>query len=132
MERIVQIDGKPVRLRATAALPRLFRATYGKDFFSEIQKISKDSDKKADKKAEDDDESDEIDGAALETLENLTYLMARSADPDNIPPTIDAWLDSIADPTAILSIAPDVIALYLGNAKTTANPKKKKGRRRGK
>ena len=128
MERIVTIDGKPVKLRATAALPRLFRATYGKDFFSEIQKISKDSDKKA----EDNDESDEIDGAALETLENLTYLMARSADPDNIPPTIEAWLDSIADPTAILSIAPDVIALYLGNAKTTAIPKKKNGRRRGK
>ena len=120
MEKVVQIDGKPVKLRATAGLPRLYRAIYGKDFFTAINKVTKNPD------------DDDTDGIALEAIENLSYVMARSADPDNIPPTIEEWLDSIDDPTAILTIAPDVIDLYKANAQMTAIPKKKKKRRRGK
>ena len=122
MEKTVQIDGKPVTLRASAALPRLYRSIVGKDLFADVKKLSRNPD------------DDESSGLALETIENLAYIMARSADPErknNIPLSIDEWLDGIDDPSAILSIADDVVELYRANAQTTSIPKKKKGKRKG-
>lgn len=118
MERTVTMGGKPVKLRATAALPRVFRATYGTDFFAELKRIKDGADADA--------------GASLELIENLAFVMARSADPDGTPPDIVDWLDGFDDPLAISEIAGDVIDLYKANAKTTAIPKKKKKRRKGK
>lgn len=113
MTRTVTIDGKAVSLRATAALPRLYRAAYNRDFFRDVDRMS------AGKKGG---------SLPLETIENLAYLMARSADPAHIPGDITDWLDTIEDPTAIFNIAGDVIELYLANLKTDSVPKKKNAR----
>ena len=143
MEKIVSIDGKPVKLRATAALPRRFRDLFGIDFFSALENIDKENkslerkEKKTppdDKEALADLESAKVrlSGKTMELFENLAFIMARSADPENVPPDIADWLDSIDDPNAILKISGDVIELYRANNKTTAIPKKKKKRRNGK
>lgn len=36
MEKTINIDGKEVRLRATAAVPRLYRIKFGRDIMSDI------------------------------------------------------------------------------------------------
>lgn len=148
MEKTVQIDGKPVRLLATAALPRRFRAAFGKDFYGELAAIEKsskaitreseaaerldDPNKKAEILDELESRENALNAQSLELIENLAHLMARSADPDNIPANVEDWLDGIQDPLAIADIAQDVLYLYSANAQTTAKPKKKNGRRTAK
>ena len=131
MEKIVEIDGKPVKLRCTAVLPRLYRATFGRDFFGDITAISKASE--ADSADKNDDspkrrkrrKKADPTSRTVTFIENLAFLMARSGDPEHTPPNITEWLDSFDDPNAVLSIADEVLGLYQSNNRTTVNPKKK-------
>lgn len=133
MEKVVEIDGKPVKLRCTAALPRFYRATFGRDFFGDITAISKAAERK--KNAEPDDSPkrhkrrNKADPTArtVTFIENLAFLMARSGDPEHVPPDITQWLDSLDDPNAVLNVADQVIDLYQLNSWTTSAPKKKSG-----
>ena len=36
MEKTVKIDGKNVRLKSSAAIPRMYRNVFGKDIFKDI------------------------------------------------------------------------------------------------
>lgn len=45
MEKTINIDGKEVRLRATAAVPRLYRIKFGRDIMSDIARLSRAYDK---------------------------------------------------------------------------------------
>lgn len=131
MEKIVEIDGKPVKLRCTAVLPRLYRATFGRDFFGDITAISKASE--ADSADKNDDspkrrkrrKKSDSTSRTVTFIENLAFLMARSGDPEHVPPDIMQWLDSFDDPNAVLSVADEVLCLYQRNNRTTASPKKK-------
>lgn len=138
MEKVVEIDGKPVKLRCTAVLPRLYRATFGRDFFGDIDAISKaDKEDKADKNEQDKaDKNNDTPkrkrrkksnptSRTVTFIENLAFLMARSGDPQHTPSSITEWLDSFDDPQAVLSVADEVLALYQLNNRTTASPKKK-------
>ena len=136
MEKTVIMDGKPVALRCTAALPRLYRATFQRDFFGDLNAVYQQAERTAD--PESDTESDAPRKKRKKRggpqsfyyvtfLENLTFLMARSADPVHVPPDITRWLDSFSDPQAVLSVAEEVIELYQLNNRTTAAPKKKDG-----
>lgn len=40
MEKTINIDGKEVRLRATAAVPRLYRIKFGRDIMQDLSKFS--------------------------------------------------------------------------------------------
>ncbi len=127
MEKTVEIDGKPVKLRCTAALPRLYRATFGRDFFGDITAISKAAEQDADdtpKRRRRRNKSDPT-ARTVTFIENLAFLMARSGDPEHVPPDISQWLDSLNDPNAVLAVADDVIGLYQLNNRTTSAPKKK-------
>ncbi|MGY3748072.1 hypothetical protein ACWN8P_12505 [Vagococcus salmoninarum] len=41
MEKIINIDGREVKLKSTAATPILFKQQFRKDFFAEIIKLNK-------------------------------------------------------------------------------------------
>ena len=41
METILQIDGKPVKFKATAAVPRLYRIKFGQDIIQDLDKLHK-------------------------------------------------------------------------------------------
>lgn len=41
MERTITIDGQEVRLRASAAIPRLYRIKFQRDILQDMQKIRK-------------------------------------------------------------------------------------------
>ena len=79
MEKTIIIDGKEVRLRATAALPIRYKAQFGRDLFADIYKMEP--------------AIKEEDYSKLDTLVfyDLVWLMAKSANP-NIP-DLEEWLD---------------------------------------
>ena len=126
MDKIVTNDGKQVTLRASAALPRRYRATFGRNFCADITAIGKQAESDAEpgrKKRR--HKNANAEGRTVAFIENLAFLMARSADPEHVPPDITQWLDSFDDPNAILSVAEDVLGLYQLNNRATVAPKKK-------
>ncbi len=92
---------------------------FRRDIFSDMKKISediKDSKKKA------------ISVEALSAFENMAYLMARHADPAQVPQkTVEEWLDSFST-FSIYEVFPEIVSLWADNMKTKSEPKKKQGR----
>lgn len=79
MEKTIWVNGKEVRLRATAALPIRYKAQFGRDLFADIFKM---------KPAIEDGDFSQLDSLILY---DLAWLMAKSANPDI--PDLEEWLD---------------------------------------
>ena len=145
IERTIQIDGKPVRLRSSAMLPRIYRAKFGRDLFKDFNDLDKDFKKNRSKKkapAEDEPETDvenveeenipeetgsTISAAHLEVFENIAYAMAWHADPST--PDIEEWLEQF-NIFSIYEVMPVIVTMWNASLKTSVVPKKKSGRRR--
>lgn len=123
MEKIITIDGRSVPFRATAAIPRLYRIKFGRDIMQDMRDIQQ-----AVEKAQAGEEP--IPVKLLEVFENVSYLMARHADPDMEARTVEDWLDGF-DTFSIYQIFPVLAELWQANLKTTSVRKKKRGRRSG-
>ena len=117
MDRIVTIDGREVKFRATARTPRLYRALVGRDMISDMNKL-----KKAFEKAQ--GEEEQFDIMDLQIFEDTAYVMARHADPDMAEKTADDWLDSF-NMFSIYEVLPEILKLWALNTATTSTPKKK-------
>ena len=118
MERIIEIGGKEVRMRASALIPRLYRATFGRDMIVDMRKLVKAF---VDVSNDEDKQFDVLD---LTIFENVAWAMAKQGDPD-IPNNPDEWLDSIDGMFDIYEILPEIIELWVDTNKTTSSPKKK-------
>lgn len=124
MDKVVKIDGKNVKFRATARTPRLYRALIGRDMIRDMNRLSK-----AYKKATADYETEEekleaqLEATDLEIFENVAYIMARHANSDIIE-TADEWLDSF-NMFSIYEVLPEILTLWALNNVTTSTPKKK-------
>ena len=75
----IEIDGKEVAFKASAAIPRIYRIRFGRDIYKDLKKLEKSVDKN-------DPENSSMDKFSLEIFENIAYLMANHADPD-VPDT---------------------------------------------
>lgn len=117
MDKIVTIDGKEVKFRATARTPRLYRVLIGRDMIQDMNKLMK----AYDRKKKNDDDLDIID---LQIFEDVAYTMARHADPDMAEKTADEWLDGF-DMFSIYEVLPHILELWAINTKQTSTPKKK-------
>ncbi len=112
----IEIDGRPVTFKASAALPRVYRLKFGRDIFEDIAKL----------KTATEEESPEASALSLETLnmfEDVAYTMAKHAD-DSVPDTVEEWLDQF-EMFSIYFILPQIVELWRLNEKTTVSPKKK-------
>jgi hypothetical protein len=69
LEKIIKVDGKDVKFRSSATVPRLYRIKFGRDIFKDLAKLEK-----AYKGKEEDGEELQIDD--LEIFENVAYVMA--------------------------------------------------------
>lgn len=118
MDKIIKIDGKSVKFRATARTPRLYRAIVGRDMISDMNKLQKSF-----KKIQDDEEF-EFDITDLQIFEDTAYVMARHANPDMKQKTSDEWLDSFSM-FSIYEILPELFDLWALNTSQTSTPKKK-------
>ena len=116
ISRNITIDGVEVPFKASAAVPRMYRIKFRRDIykdFSELQKNVGESDK----------DNSGLDIESLEVFENIAYIMAKHADPDNVPSDPDEWLERF-NTFSIYEILPQLIDLWGMNVETQIESKK--------
>lgn len=110
MEKTIEIDGKEVHFRSTAATPLRFKAQFGKDYFAEIIKLNKLSKFKEDKinyKA--------LENADFEVFYNIIWTLAKTAD-KSIPEPL-TWLDNFEE-FPLFEIIPQIQDLITASIQT--------------
>jgi hypothetical protein len=115
--KTVQIDGKDVTFRASAAIPRMYRIRFRRDIYQDMAQLTREVD------ANDPNKS-EIALDNLEMFENIAYLMAKHADPDSVPNTPEEWLEQF-NTFSIYTVLPKIIELWGLNTEQQAESKKK-------
>ena len=113
--RKVEIDGKQVPFKASAAIPRIYRIKFNRDIYKDLRSLEK-------AVGEGDEENSNLDLFSLEMFENIAYVMAKHADP-NIPDTPEEWLDEF-NTFSIYQVLPSIIELWGLNVQTEVESKK--------
>lgn len=111
----IEIDGKMVAFKASAAIPRIYRLKFQRDIYKDLSALEKsigDGDAKA----------SNLDMFSLEMFENIAFIMEKHADP-TIPDTPEEWLDQF-NTFSIYQILPQLIELWGLNVKTDVEAKK--------
>ena len=126
MEKIINIGGKEVKMRASALIPRLYRFRFGRDIIRDMTALKKAFNKK-NELPEDATEEQKQDAALSEMnlmiFENVAYIMAKHADP-SIPDDPNEWLDGF-EMFSIYELFPEILQMWNLNNETTSKPKKK-------
>lgn len=112
MTKTINIDGKEIRMRASALIPRLYRAKFGRDLIADLNKLSASYRK------------GEFETADLEVFENIAFLLCKQATPD-MPETPEEWLDGFDGVFSIYQVLPEILSLWQESNKTTSTPAKK-------
>ncbi len=115
MTKTIEIDGKQVQFKASAAIPRIYRVKYGRDIFKDLMKLEK-------AMKQNNAEDSGLDTFSLETFENIAYLMAKHVDP-SLPDTAEEWLDEFSV-FSIYQVLPEIIELWGLNVQTQSVSKK--------
>ena len=113
--RNVEIDGKQVPFKASAAIPRIYRIKFNRDIYKDLRSLEK-------AVGEGDENNSNLDLFSLEMFENIAYVMAKHADP-NIPDTPEEWLDEF-NTFSIYQVLPSIIELWGLNVQTEVESKK--------
>ena len=127
MERTVQIDGKPMRMRASALIPRLYRFKFGRDLIADMNRLKKAYDKAnalPPDATEEQRQDAQLEATELTIFENVAYLMAKQAG-EPVPDTPDEWLDGMDGVFSVYEVLPVILELWGATLATTAKPKKK-------
>lgn len=125
--KTVQMCGKPVELRASALIPRLYRVKFGRDMVRDMNQLRKAFDKAVSVSpdaTEEEKQDAQLSVLDLTLFEDVAYIMAKHAD-KSIPDSPEEWLDSYEGVFSIYEILPDILELWNINQKTTSIPKKK-------
>lgn len=85
MIKQIEIDGKQVSFKASAAIPRIYRMKFQRDIYKDLKALEKSI-------GEGSEESSNLDMFSLEMFENIAFVMAKHADA-SIPNTPEEWLD---------------------------------------
>ena len=123
MIRNIEIDGKEVAFKASAAIPRIYRLKFGRDIYRDLAALEKNV-------GENEEGKSTLDLVSLEMFENIAYVMAKHADP-SIPNTPEEWLDEF-NTFSIYQVLPQLIDLWGLNVQTDAEAKKKFDQLKGK
>lgn len=115
MTKKIEIDGKQVLFRASAAIPRIYRMKFHRDIYKDLSALEKSI-------GSGDEETSNLDLFSLEMFENIAFIMAKHADPE-IPDTPEEWLDEF-NTFSIYQILPKLIELWGLNVKTDVEAKK--------
>ena len=113
--RKVEIDGKQVPFKASAAIPRIYRIKFNRDIYKDLRSLEK-------AVGEGDEENSNLDLFSLEMFENIAFVMAKHADP-SIPNTPEEWLDGF-NTFSIYQVLPQLIELWGLNVQTDVESKK--------
>ena len=108
--KTVHLSGVPVTFRASAALPRLYRARFQRDIYRDISSLW-------DQIIEEGKEPD----TAL--VEDIAYIMAKHGDPEGTPDSVEEWLERF-DTFSVFEMLPHIIEMWHANTATTVTSKK--------
>lgn len=111
----IDIDGKQVAFKASAAIPRIYRLKFQRDIYKDLRVLEKSI-------GEEDENSSNLDLFSLEMFENIAFVMAKHADP-SIPNNPEEWLDGF-NTFSIYQVLPQLIELWGLNVKTDVEAKK--------
>lgn len=117
IKKTVSIDGIEVTLKASAAVPLLYRTKFRRDIFIDFAKIQKAI------QGEDVEEKEDASIDAMEVIEKIAYVMAKHADPQGVPDSIEDWLDQFSM-LGIYSIMTEIFELWGANIETKSTSKK--------
>lgn len=115
LTKTIEIDGKEVTFKASAAVPRIYRLKFGRDIYKDLAKLEKAIGKG-------DESASNLDLFSLEMFEDLAYVMAKHADA-GIPNTPEEWLDGF-NTFSIYQVLPQLIELWGLNIQTEVKSKK--------
>lgn len=105
-----------VPFKASAAIPRMYRIKFRRDIYKDFAALQTSV-------KEGDEESSELDIESLEVFENIAYIMAKHANPADVPENPDDWLERF-NTFSIYEVLPQLIELWRLNVETQAESKK--------
>jgi len=111
----IEIDGKEVAFKASAAIPRIYRLKFQRDIYKDLSSLEKAI-------GDGDASNSNLDSFSLEMFENIAFIMAKHADA-NVPDTPEEWLDDF-NTFSIYQVLPQIIELWGLNVKTEVEAKK--------
>jgi len=117
MDRIVEVDGKQLKMTANARIPRIYRNTFGSDMLLDMQRLY-------------DSYKDVLDEGAsmpmemLTIFENVAWVLLREGG-EEVGDSPDDWLESLDGIFSIYEVLPQILELWSANMATTSTPKKK-------
>ena len=109
IQKNITIDGIDVPFKASAAVPRLYRLKFRRDIYQDFAALQKSV-------GENTEKSSALDIESLEVFENIAYIMAKPASPDE-------WLEQF-NTFSIYEILPQLIDLWGLNVETQVQSKK--------
>ncbi len=115
MIKQIEIDGKQVSFKASAAIPRIYRMKFQRDIYKDLKALEKSI-------GDSSEESSNLDMFSLEMFENIAFVMAKHADA-SIPNTPEEWLDGF-NTFSIYQVLPQLIELWGLNVQTDVEAKK--------
>ena len=116
LKKTVKIGDREVTFKSSAAVPRMYRIKFKRDIFKDLTRLEKSYKEK-------DDGTKEMEIEDLEIFENVAYIMALHADPENTPKTINEWLDEF-EMFSIYEVLPEIIELWGSNLFTDVSARK--------
>ena len=111
----IEIDGKEVAFKASAAIPRIYRLKFQREIYKDLSSLEKAI-------GDGDVSNSNLDSFSLEMFENIAFIMAKHADA-NVPDTPEEWLDDF-NTFSIYQVLPQIIELWGLNVKTEVEAKK--------
>ena len=111
----IEIDGKEVAFKASAAIPRIYRLKLQRDIYKDLSSLEKAI-------GGGDASNSNLDSFSLEMFENIAFIMSKHADA-NVPDTPEEWLDGF-NTFSIYQVLPQIIELWGLNVKTEVEAKK--------
>ncbi|MCD7958867.1 MAG: hypothetical protein LUF89_05055 [Ruminococcus sp.] len=116
VQKNIVVDGKEVPFKASAAVPRLYRLKFRRDIYIDFAKLESGI-------AESNPEQSMMGIESLEIFENIAYIMAKHADPENVPCEPDEWLEQFGI-FSIYEVLPQLLELWGLNMETQSTAKK--------
>lgn len=119
MEKTVKIRDIEIRFKTSAAVPHIYRRRTGRDLFVDMAKLTSQLEK-----GKDENGTSVLPIESLEMFEDMAYILAKHADPDNVPESIESWLDQF-ETFDIFAILPQIMEMWNAETRTTSKLKKK-------
>ena len=116
IRKMIEIDGKAVEFKASAAIPRIYRLKDQRDIYTDLAELEKSISKN-------DTQNFTLDSFSLEMFETIAYIIAKHANPKTVLESPEEWLEEF-NTFSIYQILPKLIKQLRLNIQTQVETKK--------